>query len=532
VLYRDGPDGFIETFLGHSKRFPLDDFTGGDNEEQNNFKQGRLPEGTRPMLPVYHDETTCYANESLPCTWLFMKDGVGPKLTKKGNGKSIMIAGYLTPVDKQLLQLPVDDPTSLPRVPLSDYVQAVAEYVGLEKEDHGEAKNEEEQKHGDEVEVDQCPCGAPCGQRGMICCDGCKTWHHLTCIGLSKNDAARMNKEQTEWLCPSCAPGGISAVPIVLPAAAHDGAVPPHDGAVPPLNPRGRAKKPIVKKGFLRAGDSTVVVESGGDVWFKGPDVVTQQLEGLRIFDVVHEGHDGLWIYDNASSHGAFSEDALLVSRMRLNPSDHHSTLRMKSGWWVDPQGTRHTQTMVREGKNIGTKTALEERGLWPEGGKQNGKRFLAGCKKCANGAVDCCASTMLADQDDFIEQECALTMLVHAYNAKHGTGHVVLFLPKFHPELNPIERFWAALKRYLRKNCTYSAPGLRNMLPQALLQVPGETFGRYFRKSLRFIHAYQRGCSYALAEFAAKKYKSHRGLPSDATYELMEAALKQSKEK
>jgi hypothetical protein len=523
VEYRDGQGGYIETLLEHAKRFPFDRFTGSDNEEKNHFHPGPLPEGTRPMIPVFHDETTCYANEGLPCTWLFMKDGVGPKLQKKGNGKSIMIAGYCTPVDKQLLQLPADDPTSLPRVPLSDYVEAVAGYVGLGNGDQEEAKNDAEQEqHADEVDVDQCPCGAPCGRRGMILCDGCKIWHHLTCIGLSGAAAAQINEEGSDWMCPNCEVGGVPVVPVMLPAA----------GAVPPLNPRGRAKKPIVKKGFLREGDSTVVVESGGDVWFKGPDVVTQQLQGLRIFDVVHEGHDGLWIYDNASSHGAFSEDALLIGRLRLNPSDHPATLRMKAGWWVDAKGTRHTQTMVREGKNIGTKKALEERGLWPEEGKHNGKRFLAACKNCANGAVDCCASTMLANQDDFIEQECALTMLVHAYNAKHGTRHVVLFLPKFHPELNPIERFWAALKRYLRKHCKYSAPGLRNMLPKALLEVPGETFGRYFRKSLRFVHAYQRGCSYALAEFAAKKYKSHRGLPSDATYELIAAALEASKDK
>jgi hypothetical protein len=143
VEYRDGPGGYIETLLEYAKRFPFDRFTGSDNEEQNNFNPEPLPEGTRPMIPVFHDETTCYANEGLPCTWLFMKDGVGPKLQKKGNGKSIMIAGYITPVDKQLLQLPADDPTSLPRVPLSDYVQAVAEYVGgVENEDQEEAKND------------------------------------------------------------------------------------------------------------------------------------------------------------------------------------------------------------------------------------------------------------------------------------------------------------------------------------------------------------------------------------------------------
>ena len=33
-----------------------------------------------------------------------------------------------------------------------------------------------------------------------------------------------------------------------------------------------------------------------------------------------------------------------------------------------------------------------------------------------------------------------------------HGTSHQCKFLPKFHPELNPIERVWSRLKWYLRK--------------------------------------------------------------------------------
>ena len=45
------------------------------------------------------------------------------------------------------------------------------------------------------------------------------------------------------------------------------------------------------------------------------------------------------------------------------------------------------------------------------------------------------------------------------------------LFLPKFHCELNWIERYWGATKEYLRKHCTYSVPGLRALLPIALSQ-------------------------------------------------------------
>jgi hypothetical protein len=33
-----------------------------------------------------------------------------------------------------------------------------------------------------------------------------------------------------------------------------------------------------------------------------------------------------------------------------------------------------------------------------------------------------------------------------------HGTSHQCKFLPKFHPELNSIERVWSRLKWYLRK--------------------------------------------------------------------------------
>ena len=39
--------------------------------------------------------------------------------------------------------------------------------------------------------------------------------------------------------------------------------------------------------------------------------------------------------------------------------------------------------------------------------------------------------------------------------------GHRVMFLPKFHCELNPVERMWCHAKHYTRSHCDYSFPNL-----------------------------------------------------------------------
>lgn len=36
------------------------------------------------------------------------------------------------------------------------------------------------------------------------------------------------------------------------------------------------------------------------------------------------------------------------------------------------------------------------------------------------------------------------------------GTGHRLLFLPPYSPDLNPIEKYWAMLKRKMRKILRY----------------------------------------------------------------------------
>ena len=48
-----------------------------------------------------------------------------------------------------------------------------------------------------------------------------------------------------------------------------------------------------------------------------------------------------------------------------------------------------------------------------------------------------------LSEQADFKEQQNAIQELVLS------RGHFCIFLPKFHPELNFIERYWSRVKWY-----------------------------------------------------------------------------------
>jgi transposase len=52
-----------------------------------------------------------------------------------------------------------------------------------------------------------------------------------------------------------------------------------------------------------------------------------------------------------------------------------------------------------------------------------------------------CCAYRVLSLQDDFVNEK---PLLQHY---PEGCGHVCLFLPKFHCELNPIEMLWGYAK-------------------------------------------------------------------------------------
>jgi hypothetical protein len=118
--------------------------------------------------------------------------------------------------------------------------------------------------------------------------------------------------------------------------------------------------------------------------------------------------------------------------------------------------------------------------------------------------AADMCL--VLGNHADFKYEKTAVEYLLQS------KGHRALFLPKFHCELNPIERIWGEAKRYTRSHCDYSFPGLERAIIPALESVRLDTIRKYFRKCREYMDAYKQGkAGGAEVEQAVQLYKSHR---------------------
>ena len=110
-----------------------------------------------------------------------------------------------------------------------------------------------------------------------------------------------------------------------------------------------------------------------------------------------------------------------------------------------------------------------------------------------------------LASHFDFKEGK---TKIEHFLN---GKGYACIFLPKFHCELNLIERCWAQAKRYTRSHCNYSITGLGENVPQALDSITVKNIRKHYR-----MFGYLQGVSGGpelekLVKKMKKIYMSHR---------------------
>ena len=138
---------------------------------------------------------------------------------------------------------------------------------------------------------------------------------------------------------------------------------------------------------------------------------------------------------------------------MNLEPGGINKRV-MRNTFVTDPRepGGGYIQSMkLPSGNPKGLRLVLTERGLWPN----NQLNFRAQCSIptksgkgyklnpiCLQGG-NCCACALLAAQPDFQAQKSQLQ------EAIERAGHLVVFYPPFHCEINFIEYYWGAAKQY-----------------------------------------------------------------------------------
>lgn len=137
---------------------------------------------------------------------------------------------------------------------------------------------------------------------------------------------------------------------------------------------------------------------------------------------------------------------------------------------------------------------------------------------------ADCCMRRALGMQQDFKDEKSLLEKA--SSHAQHGSlmdidvnlsqiieeaGDVCHFLPKFHPELNPIEYYWGWSKNYFRERSTGNFAKAKDLVQEALNACPLLTIRRFFRRAFRYASVYRLGATGLAAEFAVRKFKSHR---------------------
>ena len=192
----------------------------------------------------------------------------------------------------------------------------------------------------------------------------------------------------------------------------------------------------------------------------------------------------GVLLFDNAPSHTKTPSDALNVNSMNVFPGGTQAVMR-------DTVWAGEVQKMVfDDGTPKGMKQVLEERGV------------------DTAGMLGADMRETLREFDDFNSQKTLVEELVE------GRGHIAYFIPKYHCELNPIERVWCHSKKYISAHNNGTITRLRKILPTALDTVDKDLISKFFITCRDYEHAYKQhhvsNIPSYLVEQTVKEYKSH----------------------
>ena len=255
------------------------------------------------------------------------------------------------------------------------------------------------------------------------------------------------------------------------------------------------------------------LLEYGKNNYWNGDKMVNQTMNiAVPIIQYTFPACQALFAFDNASNHCSFAENALVASKVNLNPGGQQPHMRdgfiHSKGLPQTMEFPLHHPDQALRGKQNGGEQILRQRNLWCER-RSDGFKFRLQClttggRRGCNEEGNCCMRTVLAAEPNFqahkgrLEEEL---LSVH---------HCIIFYPKFHCELNFIEQFWCGTKFYSRENCQYTLEALRETVPAALHSISTATSNRHYHHCMHILDSYRNGFTYGTKEFKETVYKGH----------------------
>ena len=161
--------------------------------------------------------------------------------------------------------------------------------------------------------------------------------------------------------------------------------------------------------------EARVVFKFGaqGDGYWNSDHFIAQVENAIKIAEFKYPASDNdfIFLFDQSSGHCAYADNALIAHKMNVSDGGKQPFLR-DTMWDGKPQ-----RMITPEGKQKGLKTVLEECGINVKGSHKEDMIKI------------------LQDMRAFKFQKTKIEELIL------NKGHRVLFIPKFHCEINPIEK-------------------------------------------------------------------------------------------
>lgn len=235
-------------------------------------------------------------------------------------------------------------------------------------------------------------------------------------------------------------------------------------GVTHPFDPASESARVILRPGKNRDG------------YFTNNHVIQQLRDAVAIVKKEFPNDTHVFIYDNAPSHTRRPPDSVSARHMPKSPtpsflipgvdeSGKEIKVRMEDA--LLENGTRQSfyfpdHDRKHPGWFKGMARILHERGLY----EVSKKRAECPGFKCEDTeSVSCCCRRALFNQPDFKSRDSALE------EAARALGVQVLFLPKYHCELNPIEQCWGFAKKIYRET---PASSKESVLIERMLEAIG----------------------------------------------------------